>query len=182
LEAGDYVIHKDHKAFEKQDYYTDPSHFNMDFRKYLEVSDVFINGIYWDNRSPAFFALEDMKDKDFNIKVIADITCDIAPDSSVPTTVKASTIADPVYGFNKITMAVCQPKQKDSVDVMAIDNLPNALPRDSSQAFGEKLIKYILPELEKEHSEILMRATITENGHLTNKYSYLEDYVSESVS
>lgn len=181
LDAQDYVKSEENIPFTKQDYYNDPKHFLMDFKKYLAVSDIFINGIYWDNRSPAFFKLKDLKENDFKVKVIADITCDIAPDSSVPTTIKASTILEPVYGFNKLNLVVCEPNLPDSVDVMAIDNLPNALPRDSSQAFGEKLIKFIIPELTKNHSEILIRATITKNGVLTPKYSYLQDYVDEEV-
>ena len=182
LSAVDYVSSKDHKAFTKQDYYKMPQNFDMDFKKYLAVSDIFINGIYWDNKSPAFFALEQMKNENFKVEVIADVTCDIAPDSSIPCTLKPSTIDDPVFGFDKNTLEIVEPYHRNTVDIMAIDNLPNALPRDSSEAFGEKLIKYILPELEKEHSDILDRGTITQNGVLSPKYRYLQDYVDDHSS
>lgn len=63
-----------------------------------------------------------------------------------------------------------------SVDLMAIGNLPNELPRDASRYFGEQLIKYVLEDLVKGGSPILERATILKSGALTNAYSYLKEY------
>lgn len=182
LDVLDYVVSKDGHAFEKKEYYQFPERFDMDFMKYLSVADIFINGIFWDKKSLAFFALEDIRRPDFYTKVIADVTCDIAPDSSVPTTIKASTIADPVFGFSKTTMKECEPYTQDCIDIMSIDNLPNELPRDASQTFGEKFISVILPELLQEESSVIRRATMTKNGMLTPEFQYLEDYVQEEHS
>jgi hypothetical protein len=59
---------------------------------------------------------------------------------------------------------------------MTIGNLPNELPRDASQYFGEQFIKYVLPELWKKRSDILERATIVKDGSLTKGFKYLQDY------
>ena len=61
---------------------------------------------------------------------------------------------------------------------MAVGNLPNELPRDASRYFGEQLIKYVLEDIVNNGSDIIRRATITENGKLTSDYQYLQDYVS----
>ena len=177
IDSLDYVESPDGKAFTKQDYYTDPKHFKMIFKKYLAVSDIFINGIFWDNRSPAFFTLDELNKDYFNITTIADISCDIAPRSSVPTTVQPSTITNPVYGYDKKNFKVIKPFTENSLDVMAVDNLPNALPRDASESFGKKLMELILPEFTKDYSDILDRATIAKNGQLTSRFDYLLDFV-----
>jgi len=178
LESSHYVAKKDGRPFNKKEFYSQPTLFKSTFAPYARQADVMIHGIFWDNHAPAFFTLEEMGRPDFNIKTIADITCDIAPVSSVPSTLRASTIADPVFGFDPFTNQEIPPFQPDSVDVMAIDNLPSELPRDSSTAFGEQFIRYILPELLKPNSVMLEKATITKDGHLTRHFRYLEDYVA----
>lgn len=137
-----------------------------------------INGIYWDNDAPAFFTLEQMKSEGFGIQVIADVTCDIAPVSSIPSTIKASTIADPVFGFDKVMHEEVAPYHKNTVDMMTIDNLPNEMPRDASTAFGMMFIEHVLPELKNENSKLINKATIAEKGGLGEHYQYLEDYVA----
>ena len=138
-----------------------------------------INGIYWDKRMPVFFTKEQMKEKDFSIRQIADITCDIAPASSVPSTLKSSSIENPYYGYDPQTEKITEPFIDDAIDVMAIDNLPNELPRDASEDFGNMLMSRILPELKKPMSKIIHQATITQNGKLNEPYFYLSEYVLE---
>lgn len=178
LEVTDYNRRKDGASFKKKEFYGHPELFDPGFVPYAQVTDLFIAGAYWDNRAPVLFRREDMLNNKFKIKVIADITCDI--EGSIPSTKKPSTIADPVYDYDpQQDRVVDQPfGNKALVSVMAIDNLPSELPRDASKAFGEKLIKGVLPSLLGEDTEgIIKRATITENGRLTEDYQYLQDYV-----
>lgn len=177
LICEDYAQRKDGSAFKKKDFYQHPEWFESKFAPYTKASDLMINGIYWDNNAPAFFTKEEMKNDDFKIKVIADVTCDIAPVSSIPSTLFASTIADPVFGYDPKTEAETDAFQANCIDMMTIDNLPNELPRDASQSFGNQFIKYILPELLKEESDILERATVTDKGQLGKCFQYLEGYV-----
>lgn len=177
LNSSDYICHKNGKSFDIKDFYANPGDYKGTFEPYFKASDIFINGIYWDKRAPAFFTNDDMLRKDFQIRVIADVTCDIAPVSSVPSTLKASTIADPIFGYDPETQQETPPHQPHAVDMMTIDNLPSELPRDASRAFGEQFIRAILPELLKEKSDVIERATIAANGKLTERYRYLQDYV-----
>jgi hypothetical protein len=59
---------------------------------------------------------------------------------------------------------------------MAVGNLPNELPRESSVEFGEKLIEYIVDEMLTPETDLIERATIAKNGKLMPKFDYLRDY------
>lgn len=178
LGPEEYAKHKGDKVFDRADFYDNPGDYRSIFHPYYRSADVFINGIYWDKRAPAFFTQKEMQQTDFNVEVIADITCDIAPESSVPSTLRPSTIDEPLYGYNPVTDKEVEPHLKGAVDVMAIDNLPNELPRDASESFGQQFTERILPELFVKDSPVLKRATIAEKGRLGEYFKYLQDYVS----
>lgn len=179
LTSAHYVRHKNNEEFNKSDFYENPQDYVSIFKPYTETANIFLNCIYWDIQAPAFFEMEQISDPSFNIEVIGDITCDIAPHSSVPTTLKASTIADPVFGIDTETYKITPPFEVTSIDVMSIDNLPNELPRDASRYFGDQFIKVIIPELMTGKSDILDRATIAKDGTLTSHFQYLHEYVNE---
>ena len=178
----DYVARKDGEPFEKADFYRNPRDFRSTFAKFYRKTDIFINCIFFDRRAPMFFSAEDMKQPDFRIKMIADVSCDLMPTSSLPSTIKTTTIEDPFFGFDIFQNAESNNSfSGNAVTMMTIDNLPNELPRDASEYFGEQFIINILPELQAilrgEPSKIIERAMIATAGRLTTKYRYLEDYV-----
>lgn len=182
LESEHYFARIDGSPFDKNTFYSQPQLFKSIFEPYFKVSDIMINGIFWDNRAPVFFTKADMKRADFAIKVIADVTCDIAPQSSVPSTIRPSTIADPVYGYDPFTETETAPFKGNAIDIMAIDNLPNEMPRDASRAFGEQFIEHVVGELlDIKNSEIIRGATIAIDGHLGKGFEYLSDYVDLKV-
>ncbi|HOY05514.1 MAG TPA: NAD(P)-dependent oxidoreductase [Saprospiraceae bacterium] len=167
------------KDFDKKDFYKNGDQYVSTFQPYFQKADIFINGIFYDKKAPAFFTLEEMQRPDFRIRVIGDITCDIMPGASVPATIRPTHIDDPVFGFDPKTGLETAPYQSGSIDVMAIDNLPSELPRDASVFFGEQLMIFILPELIRaSQSDVLRRATITDQGALTPAFEYLSDYVT----
>ncbi|MEM8831580.1 MAG: NAD(P)-dependent oxidoreductase, partial [Cyanobacteria bacterium P01_G01_bin.19] len=165
-------------SFDETHYYQHPEQYESIFEPYTHTANIMLNGIYWDKRIPVFFSKEDMKRQDFTIKVIADVTCDIAPNSSIPATIKASSIAEPIYGYDPVSEQETQPFQSHCIDVMAVDNLPNELPRDASEDFGEGLISTVWAELNRTDSRMIDEATIALNGDLNQHYEYLRDYVS----
>ncbi len=178
LSVTDYNRKVDNTSFGKQEFYAHPELFTSAFLPYAAVSDILIAGAYWDSHSPVLFTRKEMLGDSFTIKVVADITCDIG--GSIPSTKQPSTIAHPVYDYDPATDSVIEEPFTDQryVSVMAIDNLPSELPRDASHAFGKQLMEKVLPAMLKEDTEeIIKRATIAENGQLTDKYAYLQDYV-----
>ena len=174
----DYAERIDGQAFDKKEYYKDPSVYRSTFSRFFDKTDLFINGIFYDARAPRFFELTDLNKDNFKIKVIADVSCDIMPLSSVPTTIRSTTISNPFFGFDKTTHQEVAPFEENAVTMMTIDNLPNELPRDASSFFGEQFINHILPEiLLEDYSDILLRATVAMDGKLRPEFAYLQDYV-----
>ncbi len=178
LDCQNYVAHKNGMPYMNKDFYTKPEEFVSKFQAYTKVADIMINGIFWDKRAPAFFTKEDMKSPNFSIKVIADVTCDIAPEASIPATLKASTIANPIFGYDPITEKEVDPHADHVVDMMTIDNLPNELPRDASESFGNQFSEFIIKELLMKDSAVIERASITRNGRLTEAFEYLREFVN----
>ena len=179
LGCKDYVAKKDGSDFELTHFFQNPTAYKSIFQPYTQVADLMINGIYWDNEAPVFFTKEEMKADDFAIQVIADVTCDIAPEASIPSTLKPTVIPDPVFGYDPFTESEIHPYQAHSVDMMTIDNLPNEMPRDASEAFGNQFIDYVLKDLLAPKKDgVIERGMMTKDGQLTERFSYLTDYVN----
>lgn len=181
LSSSHFNRRKTDGGYDKSEFYSHPEKYESHFLKYAEVSDILISGAYWDNRAPRLFKETDIKSEDFSISVIADITCDIK--GSLPTTIRASKVHDPVYDIDRDTFEELPAFGKQfSISVMAIDNLPTELPRDASKDFGEQLIKHVIPELHKAKSTILEKATVAQEGDLTLEFLYLRDYLNDTNS
>lgn len=176
LDSDDYNERLDGTPFDFKDFYKQPDCYRSTFKKYLRHTDVLLAGAYWDPRAPKLFELSDISSSDFKIRLVADVTCDIK--GSIPTTIRPSTIDDPFYDIERTSKnEVGAFSNQDNITVMAIDNLPCELPRDSSHAFGEMLIEHAFPQLLKEDKGMIKNATITENGTLTEPFKYLADYI-----
>lgn len=175
LNPRDYVERPDDHNFDLNDFFKHPEHFVSKFPAFTKVTDLYISSHYWDPKSPKMFTTDDMKAADFHMSVIADITCDI--DGSVPTTLRASTIAKPFYGYNIVKEKEDLPFTKDTICIMAVDNLPCELPRDASDDFGKDLSERVLPFVFGEDPDkIIDRASIAKDGKLTTTFDYLSDY------
>jgi saccharopine dehydrogenase (NAD+, L-lysine-forming) len=175
LNPRDYVERQNDHNFDLNDFFTNPEHFVSKFSPFTKVTDIFISAHFWDPRSPKMFTTDDMKANDFRISVVADITCDI--DGSVPTTLRSSTIAQPFYGYNPKSDKEDVPFNKETICVMAVDNLPCELPRDASDDFGKDLMERVIPNFfNGDPDTIIERASICKNGKLMPNFEYLSDY------
>lgn len=172
-----YLKHKENKTCTYQEIFQQPENFSSNFRTYAQHADVYIAAHFWNPKSPVFFKMHDISKEAFNISVIGDISCDIA--KPIPTTIRPSTIDNPFYGIKRNTHTECGAFDENTITVMAVDNLPNELPRDASESFSKALEDNVFPELMGQgfQSEILKNATICENGKLTEGFSYLQDFV-----
>ena len=177
LKGADLYAHKNNGSYSRMDFHTNPSNYNCIFNKYIPHTDILMNGIYWEKNIPRLFEMEALPGKDFRIQTIADITDDA--NGSVPCNIGDSTIEDPIYGVDKKTFHRTAPYLPDSVDVMAVGNLPNELPRDASRYFGEHLIKFVMKDLVEGNSKIIDRATIVKDGKLTEYFEYMKEYADQ---
>lgn len=175
LKGADLYRHRETKQYNRLDFHDHPEAYECTFLPYAQQTDILMNGIYWDTNVPRLFETADINNPSFRIQTIADITDD--KNGSVPINLGDQTMEDPVYGVDKTTAQKTAPYQPGSIDVMAVGNLPNELPRDASRYFGEQLIKHVLEDLVKNnHSTIIERATMVKEGRLTALYDYLKEY------
>ena len=145
LPCQDYNKRTDNEAFSLSDFFKDPTPYESTFLRFTKVADMFIACHYWNSKSPFLFTREEAKLKDFRIKVVGDISCDV--DGPVACTIRASTIEEPLYGYHPDTESEVAFNNQDAITVMAVDNLPTELPRDSSTDFGNNLLLGMLKSL-----------------------------------
>lgn len=179
LKGSDLYRNKKTGGYNRDEFHDHPELYECLFPNYISSTDLLVNGIYWDNDVPRLFEKEAVSQSDFRIKVIADITDDSY--GSVPINYGDQSIDDPVYGVDKKTFEKTAPYLPETVDVMAVGNLPNELPRDASRYFGEQLMKYILPDLLTGSSPIVSSATLVKDGKLQPEYDFLKSYAEDPL-
>ncbi len=176
IDVLDYNKRKDDQQLDMFDFFDNPQDYESTFKRFIKVSDMFIAGHFYGTGAPIFYSKEVMKSPDFRIKVVADISCDV--DGPVASTIRSSTIADPNYGYDPKTEREVDYMDKDAIAVMAVDNLPCELPDNSSRGFGFMFFMHVIPAFfDNDKDGVLERAKMTENGKLTKRFAYLQDYV-----
>jgi len=174
LKGSDLYRNKITHSYNREEFHASPWKYNCTFLPYVRETDILMNGIFWDEAAPRLFERPDINDG-FTIQTIADITDDA--NGSIPINLGDQSITDPVYGVNRLTFEKTAPYLPGSIDVMAVGNLPNELPRDASRYFGEQLIKYVLEDVvNNPAAPVIERATMVKKGKLTPRYEYLREY------
>jgi len=180
IDVLDYNKRIDGKILDNQDFYANPKEYVSNFERFTKVSDVFITGHFYGNDAPYILTQEMLKAKDSKIKVVADISCDV--NGPIACTIKASTIADPFFGYLPYEHKEVPYTHPGSIMVMSVDNLPCELPKDASEGFGEMFMEHVIPAFfNNDKDGILQRAKITDNGKLTSRFAYLQEYVDENL-
>jgi len=176
LRSSDYHQRPDVAIWDSQDFYQNPHLYVSTFIKFGKVTDLLLACAYWSPQAPVLFTPDHMREPDFKINTIADITCDVG--GSIPSTKRVTTIFDPAYDYNPWTEELEAPYSGGrNITVMAVDNLPCELPRNASRDFGRQLIDNVFPHLVGGDPEgILEKATIAKGGELMERYYYLQDY------
>jgi len=176
IDVLDYNRRLDGKVLDNHDFYKNPQEYTSDFERFTKVSDIFMAGHFHGNGAPDILTREMLNAPDCKIKVVADISCDV--DGPIACTIKASTIAEPFFGYLPSENKEVPYSHPGSIMVMSVDNLPCELPKDASEGFGEMFMQHVIPAFfNNDKDGILQRAKITENGKLTPRFTYLQDYV-----
>ncbi|MGY8886117.1 MAG: NAD(P)-dependent oxidoreductase [Flavobacteriales bacterium] len=181
IDVMEYNRRIDGKAGDKFEFFEDPSGYESNFMPYAKVSDLFIAGHFYGNGAPYLFTRDDAKLDDFKINLIADISCDV--DGPVASNIRASTIANPFYGYDPISETEKEFKTPNTITMMTVDNLPCELPKDASEGFGDMFLEHVIPSFfNQDKDQVLERARMTnENGGLTQRFGYLEDYAKGEI-
>jgi len=178
------------KKFDLQDYYTHPENYRSTFERYIPYLSVLMNCIYWSAKYPRLVTKDYLKKSfknkdDFCLKVIGDISADV--NGAVEFTEKTTSPDNPVFVYNPYTNAIKDGYDGDGIVVMAVDNLPCELPRESSQSFSETLLRFV-PEIMKADFNLddfdklalppeIKNAVILYKGKLTSNYSYINKFL-----
>jgi alanine dehydrogenase len=180
IDVLDYNKRKDGLLKDKTDFYENPKDYISDFERFTKVSDIFMAGHFYGNDAPIILSREMLLANDNKIKIVADISCDV--DGPIACTIKASTIADPFFGYHPFENKEVDVFHPAAIVVMSVDNLPCELPKDASEGFGEMFMEHVVPAFfNGDKDGILQRAKMTENGKLTKRFEYLQDYVADST-
>ncbi|TDD98041.1 NAD(P)-dependent oxidoreductase [Flavobacterium cellulosilyticum] len=176
IDVLDYNKRKDGIKLDFNDFFDNPLEYTSDFERFTKVSDIYLTAHFYANEAPIILTREMLQSKDCKIKVVADISCDV--NGPIACTLRSSTIAEPLYGYLPSENKEVDVFHPAAIVVMAVDNLPCELPKDASVGFGEMFMEHVIPAFfNKDKDGILERAKITENGKLTARFSYLQDYV-----
>jgi len=179
IHSEDYYESRDKSPYSSWDFHNHPESYRCFFsdpNSFATVTDLLVHCTFWDPRADILFSKSRMRDPDFRISVIADVTCDL--NGSIPSTSRPSTIEDKFYGYDPMTEEEVEPFKPSAITVMAVDNLPCELPRDASDGFGKHLLERVLPSLVGEDQDgLIERATIVDKGELMPRFEYLHDYI-----
>ena len=177
LDPWHYTRRIDGSSFDFTHFIKQPEKYENSILPYAKRTNLFMACHFWDPGSPLMLTREELARGELPISLVADISCDI--DGPIASTIRASTIASPFYGYDPVSGSEKEPFEKGSITVMAVDNLPGELPRDASADFGEALMEHVVPELLGiRDSGMVERASIAAAGSLTPAYEYLKDYLA----
>ncbi|MHA1958839.1 MAG: hypothetical protein ACW99U_01310 [Candidatus Thorarchaeota archaeon] len=178
------------QTFDLQDYYDNGSNKYVGiFEKHVPFLTVLMNCIYWSSKYPRLvtkkFIQNHWLNEERKLKIIGDISCDVS--GAIEFTLKCTNIDQPGYVYvvdkNQAVMGV---KGRGPV-IMAVDNLPAELPRESSTSFSTTLLDFIpvlantdftVPLKQLSLPREIMDAVIVYRGELTKNYKYLEQHLS----
>lgn len=176
LDVLEYNKRIDGEVIDFRDFVAHPDEYISDFEKFTKVSDIYFAGHFYATGAPMILTREMLNASDCKLKVVADISCDVK--GPIACTLRSSTIEEPIYGYFPLEDREVEVFHPAAVVVMAVDNLPCEIPKDASEGFGEQFMEHVIPAFfNGDKDGILQRAKITENGKLTERFAYLQDYV-----
>jgi len=166
-----------------------PERFTNGMLRWLPHVSLLVNGMFWMPTLPRLLPLDDMRrmwkaGELSRLRVIVDIACDI--DGAIEATVKATTPDDPVFVYEVSGERVIDGFEGDGPVILAVDNLPAELPRESSRDFGDTLSPFVAPlgrcDWNRPLDRLglppeLSRAILVHRGALTPRFSHLEKFL-----
>lgn len=176
--------------FNLQDYYDYPEKYESKFEEYLPYLSVLINAIYWDAKYPRLVTKKYLREKyssgsPLRLQVIGDITCDLG--GSIECNLQETDSGNPVYVYNPETEEIKYGTTGNGPVILAVDNLPCELPKESS-AFFSTVLKEFIPTLLTTDFDLdfkmvnlpaeLKHAAILYHGEFTPEFEYMREYIT----
>ncbi len=177
---------KNGKGFYFEKYLEHPEWFESNMDMYLPYLNMLIHTSYWDKRYPKMVTKKMIHrlaaKRPFRLDFIGDISCDI--NGSVELTYKPATLENPIFTYNPAKKVFVDGYKAPGISIMAIDNLPSELPKDSSVEFSSLIRDYVyqiavhgIKDITR-HAALpaeIRKAIVIEEGKLTKGFGYLRD-------
>ncbi len=178
------------KKFDLQEYYTHPAMYRSTFEQYIPSLSILMNCIFWSAQYPRFVTKSYtkkifIKKKKPRLKVIGDISADV--NGAIEFTETTTSPENPVFVYNPLTDTITDGYEGEGIVVMAVDNLPCELPKESSESFSEILLRFVpeimdadftAPDINSVALPIeIKNAVILYKGKLTPGYQYINKYL-----
>jgi len=175
--------------FELQDYFDHPELYRSCFERFLPHLSILVNAIFWNDRCPRLVTKDYLRRAwpagDLaRLKVIGDISIDI--EGAIECSVKATESDQPCYVYDPRSGVATDGVAGDGPVIMAVDNLPCEIPRESSETFSAALSPFLPALVAADWSRPfdsldlpapIKRATILHHGELTPDYRFMERFL-----
>ncbi len=184
---------KDGKGFYFEEYLKHPKKFESNMDMYLQYLNIFIHTSYWDSRYPRTVTKEMIhkltRKKPFRLEFIGDIACDI--NGSIEPTYKTTSSRNPVFTYNPENGVFSDGYKTPGISIMAVDNLPSELPKDSSVEFSSLIHDYVYQIAAHGVKDItrhaalpveIRKAVVIEEGKLTKRFDYLKKILARQIA
>jgi len=175
--------------FNLNDYYQHPEKYVAKFENYVPCLTMLINAIYWDKRYPRLVTKQCLealfKHSPPRLRVIGDVSCDT--EGAIECNLHSTTPGNPVYVYNPVKQTAEDGIAGPGVLILAVDNLPCEIARESSSEFCATFKQFVLPIIKADYSadfndfdlpDQIKKAVIVYKGNLTPKFEYLKDFIA----
>lgn len=178
-------------GYDADEYRREPGLYRTALGELLPHLTVLVNGIYWVPGRPRIVSREQLEvlwgaDPMPKLRVLGDITCDVG--GSIEANVAATEPGDPVYVYDVRTGEARPGVEGRGPVVMAVDNLPCEFPKESSEHFGDSLLRFV-PALARCDWDApleklalppeVAKAVVVHKGALTPAFEYLREALAE---
>jgi alpha-aminoadipic semialdehyde synthase len=190
LKEIDTCVPRDPQAvFDLQHYFANPGMYTGRYMDYLPHFTILMNCIFWSPESPRVLTRRDVRQmygsgRSARLKVVGDVSCDI--EGGVEITLKATGQDEPLFVYDPDGDRAVPGVQGTGPVVMAVDNLPCELPRESSLEFGTALLPFVAAIARADYSvpfedlhlpPEIKRAAILHHGELTPEYHHMRSFL-----
>jgi len=169
------------------DYYNHPEKYVSKFSDYIPYLSILMNCIFWNEKYPRLLTKEFLNKTDLdaiNLQVIGDISVDV--NGAVEITEKTTNPGNPVFVYNPKTNSIVDGYIGEGIAIIAVDNLPCELPRESSNEFSKSLYPFV-PKIAQTDFSVdfenlklpmeIKKSVILFHGKLTPDYRYIGKYL-----
>ena len=172
----------DKGVYSREEYHRHPELYRSKFGAFVRAADILVACHSWEKDEPILLTHEMIDDDNRRLSVISDVVADI--NGSLCTTIRHSSHADPFYDVNPHNLGEEFPfLYDDCISVCAVDTLPNALPKEASDAFSKDLCSEVIDYMIMDGLDIKISGfQVVKQGVVTERCKHLETMLLDNMN